>query len=94
MVGSYTDTLLNVLIVVAVIIQPLVIVLLTCKLVWKSSEEIEDVLFACDSVIEAVPVVWTVGVATENISPCVAKRIHQESHLLTQVSIRRTRRLL
>ena len=51
-------------------------------------------LFACNSVIKAVPVVWTVGVATENIiSPCVAKRIHRESHL-PQASICRTRRLL
>ena len=82
------------LIVVTVIIQLLVIVLPTCKLVWKSSEEIEDVLFACDSVIKAVHVVWTVGVATETIiSPCVTKRIHRKSHL-TQTSIRKTRRLL
>ena len=79
---------LNVVIVVSVIIQHFVIVLSTCRLVWKSSEEIEDVLFAYDSVIEAVPVVWTVGFATENIisRPCVAKRIHRESHQ-TQVSI-------
>ena len=57
-------------------------------------QEIKDVLFACDSVIKAVPVVWSVGVAKENIiSPCVAKRIHRESHL-TQVSIHRTRGLL
>ena len=78
----------------AIIIQPLVIVLPTCKLVWKSSEEIEDVLFACDLVIKAGHVVWTVGVVTENIiSPCVAKRIHRESRL-TQTSIRKTRRLL
>ena len=67
------ETKLNVLIVVGVIIQPLVIVLPTCKLVWKSSEEIEDVLFACDLVIKAVHVVWTVGVVMKNIiSPCVA----------------------
>ena len=84
---------LNVLIVMAVIIQPLVIMLLTCKLVWKFSERIEDVLFACDSVIKAVHVVWTVGVAMENIiSLSVGREIHRESHL-PHASIPRTRRL-
>lgn len=48
--------------------------LLICKFVWKIFEEIEDVLFVCDSVIKVVYVFWIVGVVTENIiSFCVMK---------------------